>query len=55
LSEEVVAFDIENNRVHKKEDLPDFPTPFTGMLIKSLEKEIEKSMKLRDARKKQEE
>jgi hypothetical protein len=34
LGEEVVAFDIDNNKVYEKEELPDFPQPYTQLLIK---------------------
>ena len=37
LGEEVVAFDIDNNRVYEKEELPEFPQPYTQLLIKQLE------------------
>ena len=37
LSEEIVAFDIDNNKIFKKEELVSFPVPFTKSMIKSLE------------------
>ena len=40
LSDEIVAFDIDNNRIYKKEELAQFPEPFTTSMITSLETQL---------------
>ena len=43
LGEEVIAFDIDRQKVFKKEELLPFPEPYTKLLINNLESQIKKS------------
>lgn len=51
LGDEVVAFDIDNQRYFAKgEEIPEFPQPYTQLLIKQLEIQLDKSKNVKSAR-----
>ena len=47
LPEEIIAFDIDHNKVFMKEELPRYPEPYTSFLIEGSKKVTEK---IRDVR-----